>query len=238
MRVTQDTAVITGGTGNLGSAVTRRFLADGYRIVVPWNEEWQWKQFEGSLSGEMKRRCLGVQADVTQEESVQAIIHRTAEEFGRLDVLLNLVGGYKFGRKIWEMDVETWDTMMNVNLRSAFLCCKHALSLMIAEGAGRIVNVSSRACIDIQPGAAAYAVAKRGIVTLTRALREELKGAHITVNAIMPGIIDSPRARKLMRDGSPQQWVKPEEIADVLAALCSGELKTVSGSVIRVFGGL
>jgi NAD(P)-dependent dehydrogenase (short-subunit alcohol dehydrogenase family) len=109
---------------------------------------------------------------------------------------------------------------------------------MRESGTGRIVNVSSKAAVDIQPGAAAYAVSKAGVVTLTRALREELKGTDITVNAIMPGIIDTPVTRELMPDADRSTWVSPQSVADVLVALCGEGLSAASGSVLRLFGGL
>jgi NAD(P)-dependent dehydrogenase (short-subunit alcohol dehydrogenase family) len=128
--------------------------------------------------------------------------------------------------------------MMALNLKSAFLCCKHVLRAMRRTGEGRIINVASKACLDIQPGAAAYAVAKGGVVTLTRALREELKDARISVNALMPSIIDTPVTRELMPDGDPDRWVKPQQIADAVVALCGEGCGAVSGSVIRMFGAL
>ena len=109
---------------------------------------------------------------------------------------------------------------------------------MRRAGRGRIINVSSKACEDIQPGASAYAVSKGGILTLTRALREELKDTEITVNAIMPSVIDTPVTRKIMPAGDPEKWVKPAEIADILLSLCGDGCRAVSGSTLRLFGGL
>ena len=238
MALSGQVAVITGGTGHLGSVVTLRFLDGGAMVAVPWRHEDGWRELEGRLSEEQRERCLGVRADLTDEEQVRELMGAAAERFGALDILLNLAGAYAFGRKLWETDAATWERMMAVNLRTAFLCSKHALPAMLKAGRGRIVNVSSKACEDLQPGAAAYAVAKAGLLTLTGALREELKGTGVTVNAVMPSIIDTPATRELMPKADPAKLVTPEQVADALVALCGDECDGVSGSVLRLFGSL
>lgn len=229
-------AVITGGAGHLGTAVTLRFLQEGAMALVPWHSEDKWDALAGSLPEETTARLIGCRTDVTDEGEVEEAMTLAEERFGKVDVLLNLVGGFAFGENIWETAESTWDRMMALNLKSAFLCSKHALRLMRREGRGRIVNVASKAAVDIQPGAAAYAVAKSGVVTLTRALREEVKGTDITANAVMPSIIDTPVTRDLMPDADFETWVTPEQIADALVALCSDTMRAVDGSVLRVFG--
>jgi NAD(P)-dependent dehydrogenase (short-subunit alcohol dehydrogenase family) len=231
-------AVITGGTGNLGRLVAERVLDEGAMVAVPWRTEQKWRDFEAGLPERQRERCLGVRADLTDEDQVARLMRSARERFGALDILLNLAGAYSFGRRLWETDAAAWDRMMALNLRTAFLCAKHAVPAMLEAGRGRIVNVSSKACEDLQPGAGAYAVAKAGLITLTRALRQELKGTGVTANVIMPSIIDTPETRGLMPDGDADRWVKPEQIADALVALCSEECDAVSGSVLRLFGGL
>ncbi len=231
-------AVVTGGTGNVGSVVTRRLLQQGAAVVVPWRGEEGWRELREGLPGELAGRLIGVRADLTEEDQVRELMRTALDQSGSVHALLNLAGGFAFGANVWETDLETWTRMMAVNLHSAFLCCKHALPAMRERGEGRIVNVSSKAAVDIQPGAAAYAVAKGGILTLTRALREELKGTGVSVYALMPSIIDTPATRRLMPDADHQRWVPPERVADVLLALCSEEMAPASGSVVRVFGGV
>lgn len=238
MELEGQAAVITGGAGNLGSVVTRRMLEEGAQVLIPWYKEEKWQGLQGDLPEELKEHCHGLEADLTREGDVQRTMQAAVDRFKKLDILLNLVGGFAFGKKVWEMDVGLWDKMMDMNLKSTFLCAKHALPHMIERGHGRIVNVSSKACVDIQPGASAYAVSKGGIVTLTRALREELKGTGVTANAIMPSIIDTPVTRDLMPGGDPEKWVSRDDIADALVALCSDRLQGVSGSVLRLFGEL
>jgi NAD(P)-dependent dehydrogenase (short-subunit alcohol dehydrogenase family) len=230
-------AVITGGAGNLGSVVTRRFLEAEYLCCVPWHDSEKWEELQESV-GNAADDLEGIEADLTDEDDVAQVMHAVRELHGPLTVLLNLVGGFAFGKKAWEMEESTWRKMMDLNLTTAFLCCKHAVPLMKQAGGGRIINVTSKASIDLQVGASAYAVSKAGVTTFTRCLREELKGTGITVNAIMPSIIDTPVTRKLMPEGDVEKWVKPAEIAEALAALCSGSCDAVSGSVLRLFGEL
>ncbi len=238
MELEGKTAVITGGTGHLGRAVVARFLREGAGVLVSWRSEEEWRELEASIDDEFSDRLVGLRADVTDEEQVEGLMRTAVDRFGGLDALLNLVGGFAFGRNVWETDLATWDRMMDLNLKSAFLCSKHALPVMREAGRGAIVYVSSKACEDLQPGAAAYAVSKGALITLMRALREEVKDTGIRVNTIMPGIIDTPVTRRLMPKADTGKWVGPDEVADALVALCSERCGVASGSVIRLFGGL
>ena len=232
------TAIITGGTGHLGSTVTRAFLAEGYRVAVPWRSRGEWWDLEEDLSGDERDRALAIEADLTDESRVRDMVRRVRAEWGRVDCLLNLAGGVAFGEKVWETGLDTWHKMLAVNLTTAFLCCKHVIPFMRRQGKGRIVNVSSKVSRDIQPGAAAYAVAKGGVTTLTRALREELKDTGITANVVVPSVIDTPVTREFISAGDPQKWVRPREVADLLLALCGGRCRAVSGSELKVYGDL
>lgn len=134
--------------------------------------------------------------------------------------------------------VSDWDFMMNVNLKSAFLCSKAALSHMIKQDCGKIINISSRTAVDkryrIKGGA--YAVSKAGIIVLTEAIAEEVKKYNINVNCIMPTTIDTPGNRRDFQDADFSKWVKPEEIAKVIVFLASDDSKTISGASIPVYG--
>jgi NAD(P)-dependent dehydrogenase (short-subunit alcohol dehydrogenase family) len=231
-----DVAVITGGAGNLGSVVTRGFLSAGYVTVVPWHKREKWEDLRDSVDDHARGRLEGVEADLTDEDDVRRVMGVVEENHGNLAVLLNLVGGFAFGEKVWEMEMSTWQKMLQLNLTTVFLCSKHAIPLMRRRGRGHIINVSSKASVDLQPGASAYAVSKAGVVIFTRSLREELKHTGVCVNAIMPSIIDTPVTRRLMPDADPATWVKPADIAEVLLSVCSGECDAMSGSVLRMFG--
>lgn len=229
-------AIITGGTGQLGRVVVSRFLDAGYTVHVPWHSKEGWDELVDSIDDNAEDQLHGAQANLTDEDDVRAFMSSVEQSSGHLNVLLNLVGAFAFGSKVWEMELSTWNKMMQLNLTTAFLCSKHAIPQMQKAESGYLINVSSKAASDVQPGSAAYAVAKAGILTLTRALREELKDTNINVNAIMPGIIDTPVTRDLIPDGDPETWVKPDDIADSLLTLCSGRCDAVTGSVLRMFG--
>jgi NAD(P)-dependent dehydrogenase (short-subunit alcohol dehydrogenase family) len=227
-------AVITGATGNLGSVVTKRFVAEGAQVLAVYYVEEELQALMGE-PGE-RSRLLPVKADVTQESEVQASMERAHEELGGPHILLNLVGGYASGAPVHETDESTWDKMMTMNLKSAFLCCKHALRYMLPQEYGRIVNVSSKVALDLPADSCAYAVSKAGIVSLTRCLAQELKGTGVSVAAIMPSIIDTPVTRQARPKADHTKWVTPEQIADVLAYLASGPAEAINGAILPIFG--
>jgi NAD(P)-dependent dehydrogenase (short-subunit alcohol dehydrogenase family) len=130
----------------------------------------------------------------------------------------------------------TWDHMMNLNLKSAFLCCKHVVPVMQRRGGGRIVTVSSRAATKVFPGISAYAAAKAGLLAFSETLASEVLKDNITVNAILPSVIDTPANRKAMPGADYSAWVKPEEIARVLLFLASDASREISGAAIPVYG--
>jgi NAD(P)-dependent dehydrogenase (short-subunit alcohol dehydrogenase family) len=158
------------------------------------------------------------------------------QRFGRIDILLTLVGGYVGDLPVTQLSEATWDHMMSLNLKSAFFCCKHVVPVMQRSGGGRIVTVSSRAAIKVFPGISAYAVAKAGILTFTETLASEVLKDNITVNAILPSVIDTPANRKAMPGADYFAWVKPEEIARVLLFLCSDASREITGAAIPIYG--
>lgn len=228
-------ALITGGTGALGRAVTTAFAEAGATVAVTY-----------VVDGEVPecKECLGARADaplfikanVTVEAEIQKLIQTLTQRFGRIDILLALVGGYVGDLPVAQLPEATWDHMMNLNLKSAFLCCKHVVPVMQRKGGGRIVTVSSRAAIKVFPGISAYAVSKAGILTFTETLASEVLKDNILVNAILPSVIDTPANRKAMPNADYSAWVKPEDIARVLLFLCSEASREISGAAIPVYG--
>lgn len=159
-------------------------------------------------------------------------------QLGGPHILLNLVGGHAGGDTVMDTSEDTWEKMMTLNLKSAFLCCKHALRYMIPQDYGRIVNVSSKVAADLPAKAAAYAVAKGGVISLTRCLAQELKGSSVSVAAVMPSIIDTPVTRAVRPQADFVKWVKPEDIVSVLVYLTSEQGLALNGAVVPIFGGL
>jgi NAD(P)-dependent dehydrogenase (short-subunit alcohol dehydrogenase family) len=236
MSLEDKVAVITGGTGNLGQAVTARFVEAGARVAVTYRSDAEWEALLAAVPPGADP--LGLKADVTDEASVQSLMAETVSKLGGLHILLNLVGGYEADADVWDTPIETWDKMMAINLKSAFLCSKHALRHMLPGGFGRIVSVSSKVAEDLPVKSAPYAVAKAGVIALTRCIASEVKGTGVAAMAIMPSVIDTPVTRKNFPKAPFAKFVKPEQIADVLVWLSTQEAGAVNGSILRLYGGL
>jgi NAD(P)-dependent dehydrogenase (short-subunit alcohol dehydrogenase family) len=228
--------VIAGGEGPLGREVSRKFLAEGARVLIGWYAEREWEEAKGLLSA-YKGQYAEMQVDATQEDQVQKLMQKAKDTFGSLDILLHMVGMVHIGPMVWETDSAILDRLINTNLKSAFLCAKHAIRIMLEKRSGRMVFFPARVASEPQPRFGAYAVSKSGLITLTQVLREELKDTQITVNAVMPSVMDTFRTRH-MPNPEPDKWVKPSEIADLLCCLCSEEGRALSGSTLKVFGKL
>ena len=228
-------ALITGGTGALGRAVTSAFVEAGAAVAVSYVVDREVPECKECL-GTRADAPLFIKANVTVEAEVQKLVQTLTQRFSRIDILLTLVGGYVGDLPVVQLPEATWDHMMNLNLKSVFFCCKHVVPVMQQSGGGRIVTVSSRAAIKVFPGISAYAVAKAGILTFTETLAGEVLKDNITVNAILPSVIDTPANRKAMPGADYSAWVKPEEIARVLLFLCSDASREISGAAIPIYG--
>jgi NAD(P)-dependent dehydrogenase (short-subunit alcohol dehydrogenase family) len=230
-------ALVTGATGTLGRVVAKALLDKGAHVVSTYRSEDMQKEL-GDFAGGTSGTLMGVQADVTDEESVQALFQKVLDKYGRVDILLNIVGAYKGGNEIVNTKESDWEYMMNVNLKSAFLCSKTALPSMMKRNYGKIVSVSARTAIEkrFRSKSGAYAVSKAGIIVLTETIAEEVKKYDINVNCIMPSTIDTPDNRRNFPEGDFSKWVKPEEIAKVILFLVSDDSKIVSGASLPVYG--
>jgi NAD(P)-dependent dehydrogenase (short-subunit alcohol dehydrogenase family) len=151
---------------------------------------------------------------------------------------LNIAGAWAGGADVANTDERTWDFMMNVNLKSMFLCCKAVLPFMIKQNFGRIVSVASRAAVEKRWRAksAAYGVSKAGVVVLTEAIAEEVKDYNINVNCILPSTIDTPANRRNLPKADFSKWVSPKDIAEVIVFLLSDASGTISGAAVPVYG--
>jgi NAD(P)-dependent dehydrogenase (short-subunit alcohol dehydrogenase family) len=227
--------LVTGGTGALGAAVTRRFLAAGDNVVVPSRSEREADRLVAGLDASRDSLAL-VRADVTDPASVGALAGEAVDRFGPVGVLVHLVGGWRGGERVHEHSIETWDAMQSLNLRSAFLCCRALLPGMLDSGWGRIVLVSSRTARRGRVGQAAYAVAKAGVVVLAEAIAEETRGTGVTANAIEPSTLDTPANRAAMPDADPSRWVPVDDAAAAIGWLASDEAGRLRGACLPVHG--
>ncbi len=227
--------LITGGTGILGSAVTKAYLAQGDTVAVTYLFENEVERFKES-NPELSEDVTFLYANVTEEAEVQNTIKEFLFQFDRLDVLINIVGGFVGGIPTAELEVDRWDFMMNLNLKSVFLCCKAAIPDMTAQGYGKIINVSARAGLKGEAGLSAYCVSKGGVRTLTESLAAEVMDSGVNVNAIMPSVMDTPMNREAMPDEEHDRWVAPADVAKVICFLTSDDASVINGAAIPVYG--
>ena len=224
--------VITGAFGALGAAVARAFGQTGARLALIDLSQ---------PSAEMQREFSAAQhlllggADLANLEATRKAMAAIAMRFGGIDVLVNVAGGFRW-EKFEDGDVETWDTLYAMNLRSAVVACKCALPAMLERGSGRIINIGAGAAVKAGLGMGAYTASKAGVQRLTEALAEELKDRDVTVNAILPNIIDTPRNRLDMPKADFSKWVRPEEVAKVILFLASDAASAITGAAIPVCG--
>ena len=230
-------AIVTGATGALGRVVAKALLEHGAQVVSTHRGEEKLRELIDFVGG-FKDGLVSIQTDVTDENSVQALFQQVIGQYGRVDILLNIVGAFRGGAEIVNTKASDWDFVLSVNLKSAFLCSKAALPQMIKQNYGRIISVSSRSAAEkryrVKDGA--YAVSKAGIIVLTETIAEEVKKYNINANCILPSTIDTPDNRRNFPSADYSKWVKPEQIADVMLFLVSDESKTISGASIPVYG--
>lgn len=234
MKLKDKAAIITGGTGGLGKAVLLVFLEEGAKVVCTYVVDKELRDCQ-PLIKKHKSNFLPVKADVTNEKQVARVIKKTLEGFSRIDILVNIVGAFTYA-KIVDTAEKEWDHMMNINLKSAFLCSKAVLPHMIRQNHGKVINIASRPALKGAAGIGAYAASKAGVLNLTETIADEVKDYDINVNAILPSTIDTPGNRKAMPGADFSKWVKPEEIARVIAFLVSDDSKAISGAGIPVYG--
>jgi NAD(P)-dependent dehydrogenase (short-subunit alcohol dehydrogenase family) len=224
-------AIITGGTGGLGAAVTRAFLDAGWRVVVPVFDE---KERERVPAHE---RLVLEPADLNDPGSTTAIAQLAAAGADApLRAIVNLVGGYASTGRVHETPVEDYEAQLRLNLRPTYLVCHAAIPHLQAAGGGAIVCVSSRAALKPFAGAAGYIVGKAAVLAFVDVLAAEYRDDAIRANAILPSVIDTPGNRASMPDADRSKWVAPEQIAEVVRFLCEDGAGVVSGAHVPVYG--
>ena len=227
--------LVAGGTGGLGRAVSLAFLNEGSSVVVTYVIDQEFADLKTAARGSASR-LVGHKVDVTEEAAVQQLVERFLHDHGRLDVMVNTVGGYAGGMKLWEADTKILDHMLTLNLRSGFVLSRAAARTMLRQGKGSILNVVAKAALDHPPGLGAYAASKAAALAMMDSLAADLKGTGVRANSILPSIIDTQANRSAMPNGDFATWPKPEDIAHVILFLASDNAKVIHGAAIPVYG--
>ncbi len=226
-------ALVTGGSGALGQAITHRFLADGAVVCVPWVVEHERERLEASVPAAARPRLMLEHCNVGDDAAMAGLVARTVERHGRIDVLITAVGGFAMGGLV-ETDRATWEAQIGINLTTTYVAAHAVVPGMLAAGSGRVVAVASRAVVPPAGGFIAYTVAKAGVIAFVQALAQETRGRGVTVNAVLPSTMDTPGNRAAMPDVDPKTWTPVTAVADAIAYLAAESTAHVTGTLLAI----
>jgi NAD(P)-dependent dehydrogenase (short-subunit alcohol dehydrogenase family) len=232
-RFTSKIALITGGTGGLGRAVTLAFLHEGASVIATYRKKDEADAVRDAVGPNAHLELLPL--DAADEAACRTLVDGIIARHGRLDILVNTIGGFVFG-KLWETDPKSYQLMMTLNLHAGNNLARAVVPAMLKQKSGAIVNIAAKAALDHPGGLGAYAASKAAALALFDSLAQDVKGTGVRVNSVLPSIIDTEANRKDMPNADFSKWPKPEEIARVILFLCSDEAKVVHGAAIPVYG--
>ena len=225
--------VITGAAGALGSGVAQAFHQANAQVVLLDRSDNRWPVLSNPAAP--PPITIG-NVNVVDEESVTDAVAQVMQKTGRLDALINTVGGYRAGVPLHEMPVEEADVLMGLNARSVFVTCRAVIPTMLAQGRGKIINIASRGALRGEAGASIYSASKSVVIRLTESMADELKAQGINVNCVLPGMIDTPTNRGAMPQADFDQWVTTAALADGIMFLCSDSARAIHGASVPVYG--
>ena len=233
--LTNRVVIVTGAAGNLGTAVAKVFEAAGAKLVVVDRDLDRLSRLFPDLVGSPDH-YLAAPVDLTDETAVKAMVDEILSRFGRIDVLVNVAGGYRGGTPVHETPLATWDFLLSLNARTVYIASSAVIPAMLRQGSGKIINVAARAALQGAAKLGAYSASKSAVIRLTEAMAAELKNDGINVNCVMPGTIDTPDNHAAMPKADTGRWVQPEALADVILFLASDAARAVHGAAIPVYG--
>lgn len=239
------TALVTGASKGIGQVVALRLGKAGARVAVNYNTDAAGAERVVTEINSGGGKAFAIGADVSIEDQVDLMMERVVQELGKLEILVNNAGITR-DKLLLRMTPEDWDEVINVNLRSAFLCTKSAVTHMVRQRYGRIVNMSSVVGVSGNPGQANYAASKAGLIGLTKAAARELASRNITVNAVAPGYITTTMVEQLSEDVQKRildripmgRFGTSQDVAEAVAFLCSEEAGYITGQVLGIDGGM
>jgi 3-oxoacyl-[acyl-carrier protein] reductase len=244
-RLKDKVAVITGAAKGIGYATAETLAQLGAHVVIADTRLERAEVAAQAIAASTGRRAVAVQCDVADSESTKAMIDRTIEEFGRIDILINNAGTTR-DNLIMRISDADWDLVLGINLKGAFNCSKAAIRPMMKQRSGRIVNISSVSGLAGQAGQTNYSSSKAGLIGFTKALAREVGSRGITVNAVAPGFIETDLTKDLpaelketaIKNTPLGRWGVPQDIANAVAFLVSDEAAFITGHILTVDGGM
>jgi 3-oxoacyl-[acyl-carrier protein] reductase len=239
-RMKDKVAIVTGGAGVIGGAITESFCREGAIVVVSDLDSAKWNGFRANLNVPDRSKVTFVEADARDDAQVKDLVTKVISDFGQIDALISTVGGSK-DALIHKMTDEEWDSVIDLNLRTTFLVCRAVVPQMRKQEYGKIVLLSSRSYLG-NIGQINYSTAKAGIVGFTSTLARELARYKVNVNCVVPGFVDNPRLtlmaekyRKLRMEMNPFGTAAlPEDVANTILFLSTDEARQVTGQAIKV----
>ena len=227
--------LVAGGTGGLGRAVSLAFLREGASVVVTYRKQQEFDALRSAAASDAPA-LEGRAVDVTDEHAVAELVADILSRRKQLDAVVNTIGGYAGGIKLWELDSKVFETMLSLNLQAGFNLAHATMPPMLKQRRGSFVNVAAKAAFDHGTGAAAYAASKAAAVAMMDSLAADAVGTGVRVNSVLPSIIDTAANRQAMPGSNFASWPKPEDIAQVILFLSSDAAKTIHGAAIPVYG--
>jgi NAD(P)-dependent dehydrogenase (short-subunit alcohol dehydrogenase family) len=233
MDFANQTVLVTGAAGNLGSAVADAFGGHGANLVLVGRSRETLARRFGADEG---ARRLFVAADLGRSVDAERAAEAALARFGRIDVLCNIAGGFRMGEAVHETSDETWDLLLGINAKSVLNTARAIVPRMLAQGAGKIVNVGAYAAQRGERNMGAYVASKSVVIRLTEAMAAELRERNINVNCVLPTTLDTPENRAAMPNADPARWVSTQDLARVIVFLASPAARAIHGAAIPVTG--
>lgn len=221
-------AIVTGANGGLGVHVVKVLLAEGATVVGIARSIAAGAASDGRYSA--------VSADLTDPLQARENVARVADQFGKVDILVHVMGGFAGGASVAEMDDATWRKMMDLNLNAAFYVLRAVVPVMRRAGQGRIIAIGSRQAVEPAANVAAYSASKAALVSLVETVALENRDKNIRANVILPGTMDTPANRAAMPKANFEKWVKPAHVAEVVVMLAGDAGGDITGAAIPVYG--
>lgn len=228
-------AMITGASGNLGATLARAYRENGAKLAIIDRHKDVLKKLFPDLVDDEDCYISGC-ADLTDPDEVSSVVQDSFNYFGRIDILANTVGGYRAGRPIYETDLKTWNFMINLNAGSVFITTQCVVPYMIQQGSGKIVHLAARPGLQGRANMSAYSASKAAVIRLTESASAEVKMKGINVNCVLPGTLDTPENRVASPDADFSHWVKLESLANIILFLTSDAARDIHGAAVPVYG--